>query len=101
MIGGRMIGTFPDAYCIHNPDAENCVPDKNGSCPEGYTRTTNFTNPRCLPLSFEDAEQASRERQINDQNRCPPGYELVDIEDADPEDYGNVGKCMPNNNDDD
>ena len=100
MINGRMIGTFPDAYCIHDPDAENCVPDKNGNCPEGYTITANFTNPRCLPLSFEDAEQVTRERQINDQNRCPPGYELVDIEDADPEDYGNVGKCIQNNDDD-
>ena len=64
--------------------------------PKGLLEQLNFTNPRCLPLSFEDAEDARRERQIHDQNRCPPGYELVDIEDKPEEEYGNVGGCVAN-----
>jgi hypothetical protein len=46
-------------------------------CPEGYQMAfiTNLTIPsRCLPLSFEVAEHATRERQIQDENRCPEGY---------------------------
>ena len=56
MVNGIIIRAFPDAYCIHNPDAQKSY-DINGNCPEGFTRTANFTNPR-----------------------CPPGYELVGIE---------------------
>jgi hypothetical protein len=60
-----MIGTYPDAYCLHNPDAENCAPDENGNCSEEFTRTANFTNLRFLPLLIEDAQDATRVMQIH------------------------------------
>ena len=99
MVDGRMIGTFPDEGCLTSPDQENCVPDKNYNCPEGYQTAfiANLTNPnRCLPLSFEDGEEATRDRQIHDQNRCPPRYDLEDIDEEPEEEYRNVGRCAPN-----
>jgi hypothetical protein len=90
MIDGRMIGTFPDEYCLQNPEDEKCVPNKKGNCPEDFVRTANFTNPRFVPLSYEDAEHAKRERQIRDQYRCSLGYDLENIEEPE-EEYGNVG----------
>ena len=102
MVDGRMIETFPDEGCLSSPSQDKC-PALNFECPDGFVTASisNLTITPCLPLSYEDAEQATRERQISDQNRCPPGYELVDIGEADPEDYGNVGKCIPNNDDGD
>jgi hypothetical protein len=99
MVDGKMIGTFPDEYCLQYPDNERCAVDKNFDCPEEFvtSSSSNFTNARCVPLSFEDVEHATRERQIHDQNRCPEGYNLEDIDEEPEEEYGNVGKCVPTN----
>jgi hypothetical protein len=35
-----------------------------------------------------------RQRQIKDENRCPQGYDLVDIDEEPKEEYDNVGKCV-------
>jgi hypothetical protein len=45
---------------------------------------------------YENAEEATRERQKQDPNRCPPGYNLEDIDEEPEEEYGNVGRCVPN-----
>jgi hypothetical protein len=37
---------------------------------------------QCVPLSQEDAEHEARERQTHDQNRCPLGCNLVDMDGA-------------------
>jgi hypothetical protein len=37
-----------------------------------------------------------QERQIQDPNRCPPGFDLEDIDEEPDEEYGNVGECVPN-----
>jgi hypothetical protein len=72
---------------------------KRANCPEGYQMTfiANLTiGGRCLPLSYEDAEHETRERQINDENRCPTGYDLTDIDEEPEEEYSNIGKCVKN-----
>lgn len=97
IIDGRMIGILPDEYCLRNPDAEKCVAI-DGSCPEGFDimNSANFTMGVCMPLSYEDAKQAKRVRQVLDQNRCPEGYWLdvdLDFDDG----HGNVGRCIYNN----
>lgn len=96
MIDGRMIGTFPDEHCLRSPSLDKCA-SINFECPKDFiiANIPNVTiGSPSVPLSFEDAEDATRERQIHDQNRCPPSYELVDIEDKPEEEYGNVGKCV-------
>ncbi len=62
-------------------------------CLEGFTGS-NVGGEKCVPFSREDAERAVRERQIQDQNRCPTGFKLVDIYEEPEEEYGNVGKCV-------
>jgi hypothetical protein len=97
MVDGRLIGTFPDEDCLQYPYNENCAIDKTGNCPEGFVMSGNFSNRRCVPLSYEDAEHATRDRQIHDQNRCPEGYKLVDIDKGPESEYGNVGRCVDEN----
>ena len=96
MVDGRMIGTFPDEGCLTSPDQDKCAAI-NFECPGFVTGSiSNLTITPCLPLSYEDAEEATRERQIQDPNRCPPGYNLEDIDEEPEEEYGNVGRCVPN-----
>lgn len=94
MVDGRMIGTVPDEYCLTSPD-RRCVAI-NGDCPEGFVvmHCANFTSPKCVPLSYNDVEQAERERQIQNPNRCPQGY-MLEGEDIEFDDVrGNVGRCV-------
>jgi hypothetical protein len=96
MVDGRMIGKFPDEDCLHGPSLDKCA-SINFECPEDFV-IANIPNVTigspCIPLSFEDAEEVTRERRINDENRCPEGYDLVDIDEEPEEEYGNVGKCV-------
>ena len=94
MVDGRMIGTFPDEGCLRSPAQDKCAAI-NYECPDGFVTSSglDFTKPPCVPLSYEDVKQATRERQVLNQNRCPEGHRLdVDLDDDDGR--GNVGRCI-------
>jgi hypothetical protein len=106
-----MIGDLPNSQCLTNPDLVHCTafigrcltnPDSSGNClipdydcPKGFAEmhSTNFTIPRCVPLSYADAKQDTRERQVLDQNRCPEGYRL-DVNQEFDNGRGNIGRCI-------
>ena len=52
---------------LSNPDLVRCALYECG-CPDGFqTRySSNWTSSRCIPLSYNDAQKATRDRQIND-----------------------------------
>jgi hypothetical protein len=93
-INGRIIRTLPDEHCLRGPDLDQCVAI-NHECPEGFivSNSANWTNSRCLPLSYEDAQDNRRERQVLDQNRCSEGYWL-DVDPIFDEGSRNIGRCI-------
>lgn len=96
LVEGRMLGTFPDEYCLTRPDNENCA--TNGfDCPDGFLvmQSTNFTINRCVPEDVEQLEIAERKRQVPDPNRCAPGYRLEVSQSVDIHRRGdNIGTCI-------
>lgn len=46
-------------------------------------------------LQPKEQERQERQIQIQDPNRCPPSYNLEDIDKEPEEEYGNVEECVP------
>jgi hypothetical protein len=95
-VDGRSLVNFPNEYCLTQPDNKRCAILPGYGCPEGFATmsSANFTLPRCVPESVKEVENAERERQVLDPNRCASGYKLdvaerIDILRRD----GNIGTC--------
>jgi hypothetical protein len=99
-VDGRSLVNFPNEDCLTQPDNKRCAILPGYGCPEGFALMsgTNFTVSRCVPESVKEVEEAERERQVLDPNRCAPGYRLEVGETVDIHRRGdNIGNCIKSN----